>query len=93
MKTMRILGGRGRITIPLAIRMQMGFARGDVLSFTPSDDGKTVLVKREDLCTCDGSRQTESVSLLEFLTELNESQRLAALVHLSKLVAEKKGDA
>ena len=33
MKIYRILGQKGRITIPLAIRLRCGFAADDVLSF------------------------------------------------------------
>ena len=43
----RILGKRGRITIPYEIRQRVGFSQNDVLSFTESSDGRTVLVKRE----------------------------------------------
>ena len=45
----RILGKRGRITIPYEIRQRVGFSQNDVLSFTESPDGRTVLVKREKL--------------------------------------------
>ena len=43
----RILGKRGRITIPYEMRQRVGFAYNDVLSFTESEDGRTVLVRRE----------------------------------------------
>ena len=46
----RILGKRGRVTIPYEIRQRVGFSQNDVLSFTESPDGRTVLVKREKLC-------------------------------------------
>ena len=46
-KMYRILGKRGRITIPYEIRQRVGFAYNDVLSFEESEDGKAVLVKRE----------------------------------------------
>lgn len=46
----RILGKRGRITIPYEMRQRVGFAYNDVLSFTESEDGRTVLVRREKIC-------------------------------------------
>lgn len=50
MKTIyRILGKRGRITIPFAFRQEVGFRPDDVLSFTIQED-QTVLIKREKLC-------------------------------------------
>lgn len=66
----RILGKRGRITIPFEIRQRVGFSQNDVLSFTESPDGRTVLVKREKLCddNCKPERaqqrkeETDSVS-------------------------------
>ena len=44
----KILGKRGRITIPWEIRRELGFAYNDVVSFEV--DGGTVLVKREKIC-------------------------------------------
>ena len=45
-KLYRVLGKRGRITIPYEMRRRTGFSFNDVLSFTQQDDG-TVVVKRE----------------------------------------------
>ena len=54
-KLLRILGKRGRITIPYEIRQRVGFAYNDVLSFTESSDGRSVSVRREKLCDdCQG---------------------------------------
>lgn len=36
---LRILGKRGRITIPYEIRQRVGFKYNDVLSFTETTDG------------------------------------------------------
>ena len=43
-KLYRVLGKRGRITIPFEIRQRVGFTYNDVLSFTESSDGRTVTV-------------------------------------------------
>lgn len=48
-KLYRILGKRGRITIPYEIRKRVGFSCNDVLSFAEQDD-RTVIVRREKLC-------------------------------------------
>ena len=54
-KIFRILGKRGRITIPYEIRQAVGFAYNDVLSFAESEDGRSVIVRREKLCNnCQG---------------------------------------
>ena len=45
----RILGKRGRITIPYEMRVRVGFAQNDLLSFSETEDGKAVLVRREKI--------------------------------------------
>ena len=65
MRTLRILGKRGRITIPYEIREKLGFRPNDVLSFQIMDD-RTVLVRRERLCnaTRGGQRMKENLRIL-----------------------------
>lgn len=46
LRLFRVLGKRGRITIPFEIRQRIGFKYNDVLSFTQQDDG-SVVVRRE----------------------------------------------
>ena len=48
-KTLKILGKRGRVTIPFEIRQRLGFKYNDILSFE-DNDVDTVTVKREVLC-------------------------------------------
>lgn len=94
-KMLRILGKRGRITIPYEIRSRVGFEYNDVLSFTEADDGRTVIVRRERLCDCGKNEQKkkkdDEVTLFEFLNELSPEQQKAALVHLSVKWAEMQG--
>lgn len=96
-KMFRILGKRGRITIPYEIRQRVGFSYNDVLSFAESDDGRTVVVKREKICdNCKGAQpaaQNDEVTLFDFLNGLSKDQQKAALVHLSIKWAEKQGGA
>ncbi len=95
---LRILGKRGRITIPYEIRQNVGFKQNDVLSFTEAPDGKSVLVKREKICdncrTDVASRKKEesnSGMLFDFLNGLSDEQQCAALYHLSLKWADKHG--
>lgn len=96
-KLLRILGKRGRITIPYEIRQRIGFAYNDVLSFTEAKDGRTVIVRREKLCDNCIDREpmefTETVDLKDFLDDLSEEQQRLALIHLSVKWAEKQGGA
>ena len=82
----RVLGKRGRITIPFEIRKRVGFAYNDILSFTEQDD-RTVVVKREKIC--DECKAKERAK--EFLNSLTPEEQHAALIHLSVKWAEKKG--
>lgn len=50
LKIYRVLGKKGRITIPYEIRQRIGFRYNDVLSFIQQDDG-SVLVRREKSAT------------------------------------------
>ena len=85
MKIYRILGQKGRITIPLAIRLRCGFAADDVLSFE-SVDRNTVVLKREKICSgcvpeCfQNSHDYESVEA--FLDSLTLEEKKRALLHL-----------
>lgn len=92
-KMYRILGKRGRITIPYEIRQRIGFTSNDVLSFEEQDD-RTLLVRREKICNnCKAVRQSgaDDKELFSFLNNLPTEQQRAALVHLSIKWAEKQG--
>ena len=59
MKTYRILGKRGRITVPYEIRRKVAFKQYVVLSFEESADGRTVVIKSEIICDCNGEKSKE----------------------------------
>lgn len=104
-KIYRILGQRGRITIPYAIRVKLGFNADDVLSFKESKDGKSVIICREKIC--DGCQTScavkpkkgklrvdvaeDRITLYDFLNGLSPEQQRAALVHLSVKWAASQG--
>lgn len=88
----RVLGKRGRITIPFEIRQRIGFRYNDILSFTQQDDG-SVLIKREKICdNCIDIVDdcSENITLEDFLDSLSEEEQREALLHLSLLWAEKQ---
>ena len=73
-KIYRILGKRGRVTIPYAFRQQVGFGFNDVLSFTIQEDN-SVLVRREKICdNCGGKVAAQEkdapATLLDFRDSL-----------------------
>ena len=96
-KLYRILGKRGRITIPYEIRKRVGFSYKDVLSFAEQDD-RTVIVRREKLCNdcrkapgTSDKPEPEGITLLDFLDSLSAKEQRAALIHLSVRWAEQQG--
>ena len=80
MRMLRILGKRGRITIPYEIRQRLGFRPNDVLSFQIMDD-RTVLVRRERLCnaTRGGQRMKEKLRIL--MVEPHKAPYEASIPH------------
>lgn len=91
-KVYRVLGKKGRTTIPYAIRKKLGITYNDLLSFEEGEDGKTVIIKKEKVCNgCKDKQPKEEVTLFEFLNSLTPKQQKAALVHLSVKCTEEKG--
>ena len=97
MKINKILGKRGRITIPYEIRLKMGFKYNDVVSFEEQDNN-TVILRREKIC--DGCKKdapnpvekpTDEITLLDFLDGLSAAEQRAALIHLSVKWAQLQG--
>ncbi|WP_294908472.1 AbrB/MazE/SpoVT family DNA-binding domain-containing protein [uncultured Ruminococcus sp.] len=92
LKIYRVLGKKGRITIPYEIRQRIGFRYNDVLSFTELDDS-SVVVRREKICdNCKELSEDfeENFTLKDFLDSLSEEEQRNALLHLSLLWAEKQ---
>ena len=97
MKINKILGKRGRITIPYEIRLKMGFKYNDVVSFEEQDNN-TVIIRREKIC--DGCKKdapnpvekpTDETTLLDFMDDLSDAEQRAALIHLSVKWAQLQG--
>lgn len=92
LKMYRVLGKRGRITIPFEIRKRIGFRYNDILSFTQQDDG-SVLIRREKICdNCIDIVDdcSENITLEDFLDSLSDEEQRDALVHLSLLWVKKQ---
>lgn len=92
LRLFRVLGKRGRITIPFEIRQRIRFKYNDVLSFTQQDDG-SVVVRKEKICdNCNEFAEEfeENFTLEDFLDSLSEEEQRDALVHLSLKWVEKQ---
>ena len=84
LKIYRVLGKKGRITIPFEIRQRIGFRYNDVLSFTELDE------KICDNCKYLEEDFEENFTLEDFIDSLSEEEQRDALIHLSLLLAEKQ---
>ena len=90
-KQIKILGKRGRVTIPLEVRQTLGYKSDDILSFTAQPDG-TLLIRREKLCDNCIDKQTsaEEKDVMRLLDSLPDSQQKEILVKLTVRWAEKE---
>ena len=88
-KIYKILGKRGRITIPFEIRLRKGFAYNDVVSFEEKDDN-TVVIKREKICdNCKVSAAVEKeASLLDIINSLQLSEQKAVFKYLARKLSD-----
>jgi len=100
-KTLRILGKRGRVTIPQEVRDALGMERGDVVSFAVVSDDSAI-VKRERLCDNCAGEPPQMIKLLvqamhvatncpqsqkafNYLTDLSPAQQYDCV---AKIIAE-----
>ena len=87
MKIYKILGKRGRITIPYVIRQELGFEKDDVLSFEVQDDESVIIRAEPRCCGCYEESQPNTISLQDLLDELPVEAKRDALVYLSMQLA------
>ena len=80
MRMLRILGKRGRITIPYEIRQKLAFRPNDVLSFQIMDD-RTVSIQRERLCNSARGRQRMKENLRILMVEPHKAPYEASIPH------------
>lgn len=87
MMTRRILGKKGRTTIPFPMRQILGVKPNDVIAYRLSDDNKSVIVTKEilcDGCTSDDEDITEN-DLIVFVESLPDNFKE---IILNKLITE-----
>ena len=90
----RVIGIRGRITIPYHIRETLGIKYNDVLSFSVSEEPKTITITKLDICNnCNEkviaeSRMKEFKSFLKDFSE-EEFKRAYEFMNKKYMVGEK----
>ena len=82
-KIFKILGKKGRITIPYEIRSKLGFTYNDVVSFEDKGNGCVVIKKEKIRDSCNKPAEAD-MSILEYLDSLTPVEQNAALAYLSR---------
>ena len=95
-KIYRILGKRGRTTIPYVIRVKLGLRHNDLLSFEEQDN--TVVIRRESICNeyddfLDDIDEMgeDSDALLDFVDDLSDKERMTLFLYLLNNKVNKGG--
>lgn len=92
-KIVRVLGKKGRITIPYEIRLHSKIGYNDVISFEENDTG-TIILRKEKLCggcTPECFEKVRKESIEDFLDSLSPEQQYKAAIYLNMLWAEREG--
>ena len=92
-KIVRVLGKRGRITIPYQIRVRNKIGYNDILSFEEKD-ANTIILRKERLCngcTPECFDEVSELSIEDFLDSLSTEQQRKAPIHLNLLWAQREG--
>lgn len=76
-KIVRVLGKKGRITIPFEIRMAMHIKSGDVLSFSAEDN--QVTITKEKLCD---QCKSKPEALTDAVNQLSKEEQCELAVYL-----------
>lgn len=87
MKLFRILRKQGLVTIPYKIRQRMQLKPNDILSFVEGGDGRTIILRKEQICECDKASPhiVTRNEIHDFLDKLTAEEQLAATLYLKQL--------
>lgn len=91
-KIVRVLGKRGRITIPYEIRVRNKIGYNDILSFE-EQDANTIIIHKEKLCggcTPECFDEKNDISIEDFLDSLTPEQQRKATIYLNLRWAEQE---
>lgn len=86
---LRILGKKGRTTIPFLFRRILGMSHNTILSYTL--DGDRIIVKGEKICDNCIAGKAETVELIEYISALSAEEKYHALALLSKTIVREHG--
>lgn len=79
-KIIRILGQKGRITIPYEIRMAANMQAGDIIRFTAEDH--QVILQKENICD---NCKNKPEALTEAVDQLSTNEKYDLAIYLLRL--------
>lgn len=87
----RIIGKKGRTTIPYVMRCILDIKENDVVAYYLTEDRSAVIVTKEDLCSgCNSTcTETNDEELLDFVRSLPDKDQKRVLVSLLDKFAPK----
>jgi len=88
-RIIRVLGKKGRTTIPFLYRRILGIGYNTVLSFTL--DGDRIIVKGEKLCDNCKNSKAEKNDLEKIINSLSTEEQYQALALLSTSITKEHG--
>ena len=93
--TRRILGKRGRTTIPYEFRQILNLRPTDVISFSINDDKNCVIITKEKICDecIKNIRTPDVIPLMELFNNMSRDEKVSAIAMLSSTLLVKDGDA
>lgn len=90
-KVYRLIGKRGRTTVPFEIRMKMRLGYNSLISYEMQDDD-TVIIRREKVCDGCKEPQIKEATILDVVNSLTDNEQKALHRYLS-IKLEKEGRA
>ena len=91
-KIKRIMGKRGRITIPYEFRDILDIRPNDILTFAITDDKTCVIITKEKICTdcITVLPHDQEITIDGFLARMSKEEKLKALSALSKALVNEE---
>jgi len=90
--TRRLLGKRGRTTIPYDFRKKLWLKYNDVLTFAMNESKNCVVITKEQICTdiCKYVPNNSEISLDSFLSRMSKVEIIKTIAALSKALVGKE---
>lgn len=86
-KVFRLIGRKGRTTVPFEIRVRMKLGYNSLISYEVKDDD-TVILRREKVCDGCKDQKVKEGSILDVINSLSATEQKATFHYLAKRLSE-----